>query len=58
MLQYPLITVNPSSVCMSLYPMYLPSVVVVVVDVGVSIVDAGGLSVVVGVMVGSSLCTV
>ena len=57
MLQYPLITVNPSSVCMSLYPMYLPSVVVVV-DVGVSIVDAGGLSVVVGVMVGSSLCTV
>ena len=45
---------------MFLYPMYLPSmvVVVVVVDVSVSVVDAGGLSVVVGASTGSSLCTV
>ena len=47
------------SMCMSLYPMYLPSVVVVVdVGMGVSVVDAEGLSVVVGASVGSSLCTV
>ena len=57
-MQYLSITVNPSSVCMSLYPVYLPSVVVVGDDVGVSVVDVGGLSVVVGVVVGSSLCTV
>jgi hypothetical protein len=40
--------------CMPLYPLYLPSVV----GVAVSVIDSGEFSVVIGAVVGSSLCTV